>query len=200
MKKFFVFVVLFLSVFLATDSLAQKFEYQQMVHLMFAYNYGNTLQYKGQGWGETIASILYQETHGGHSRYVENGIIVGDMDHRGKPKSLGLMQVQLPSARDVERWFPDVFFQKFGEDSPTEEELIIALLSDYRFNIVVGSHYFMKMLELKGSWREAILAYNRGAGNDGADPNDYVKKVLKWRKEIVLPMVQDRMNYFWKSY
>lgn len=168
-----------------------ELEPDQYYTLQIAYKYGSQIHYKGDTWGETAAAIVWQETKGGWSKYKRNGVIVGDLDQHGVPKSLGRMQVQIPAARDVERWYPIIFQAKFGEYSPTDEELIIALLTDVDFNIQTGVAYFRKMLELKnGNWSEAILAYNRGSGNDGRDINNYIPMVKKWRKEIVQPFLK----------
>lgn len=181
-------ILLVMLVFISIPTFAME-DYQKKV-LTYAYKYGNRIQYLNQGWGETVTSIVYQESKGGKSIYLRNGVVVGDRNSKGKYKSLGVMQVQLPAARDVQRWYPIVFKSKFGNYNPTDEELIYALLSDYRFNISVGSWYFIKMLELTGNWRQAILAYNTGLNNNGNDPNDYVNKVLRWRKTIV-PQVRN---------
>lgn len=156
----------------------------QIKVMMYAHSYGDTLLYKNQGFGDTIASIVFQETKAGYHKYVKSGVIVGDKNKFGKPKSLGVMQVQLPAARDVERWFPSIIKSHFNNRIPTDEELIIELLTDYKFNIRVGSWYYVKMLQLSKNWRKSILAYNRGLHNDGKDPNDYVRKVLHWRSQL----------------
>jgi len=158
--------------------------------LKAAYKYGSQIKIHGQTYGETVASIAYQESKAGSKCYQRNGVIVGDRSKRGHYKSLGPMQVQIPAARDVERWYPSIFHGYFGQYSPTDEELIVALLINIDFNIQVGAAYFKKMLKRKGSWSKAILAYNRGVGNDGTDPNDYVRKVKLWRIKIILPFLK----------
>lgn len=151
-----------------------------------AYKHGNRVQWRGDRFGETFAGILYQESHANRKKFQKNGVVVGDRDRQGRPKSLGPVQMQLPTARDIERWDSILFKLKFGPYSPTDEELIIALLTDIEFNIQCGASYFGYLLDVKQNYKAAILAYNRGPGGKG-DPNDYVRKVLKWRKEIVLP-------------
>jgi len=184
-------VIISLIVFclVAINGYAVQVDHTQTKVLRYALNYGNSINYLGQGWGETIASIVFQETKAGYHKYQKYGVIVGDRNSTNGNKSLGVMQVQLPAARDVQRWYPHVFIEKFGRTNPSDIELIYCLLSDYKFNVRVGSWYFIKMLELSdNNWRKAILAYNRGANSNGVDVNDYVEKVLHWRKEIVLKM------------
>jgi len=159
--------------------------------LKTAYKYGTQIEWRGQTYGETLASIVFQETKAGAKIYQRNGIIVGDRSKTGHYKSLGPMQVQIPAARDVERWYPIIFKTYFGKYSPTNEELIVALLTYIDFNIRVGAAYFEKMLEMKKSWSQAILAYNRGPYNNGFDPNNYVAKVKNWRLKIILPFLKN---------
>lgn len=192
MKKVLLFVTICVFAF-SIPALAKpiKLEMVQYASLSLAYKYGQQIIYKGERWGETAASICWQESKGSFSKYTTNGVVLGDMNSKGKPKSLGGMQVQGPAARDVEKWYPIIFKLKFGPYTPTDEELIIALLTDLDFNIQVGVAYFRKMLELKnGNWSEAILAYNRGSANDGQDPNDYVRKVKHWRKTVIRPFLR----------
>jgi hypothetical protein len=165
----------------------------QEMCIRLAYKYGQRIEYRGQRYGETVASILLQESHANRKVFQKNGVVIGDKDKRGYPKSLGPMQMQLPTARDLERWMPHVFENKFGPFSPTDEELIIALLTDIDFNIQMGAAYFEYLLNKKGSWSKAILAYNRGPGGTG-DPENYMAKVKQWRLDIVLPFLRKMEN------
>ena len=174
-----------------TQAQATTLDSTQSHIIKLAYKYGSQIHYRGQTYGETVASIVYQESKAGAKRYQRRGVIVGDRSKKGHYKSLGPMQVQVPAARDVERWYPEIFKGYFGQFSPTNEELIVALLTDMDFNVQVGTAYFRKMLTVRGSWSKAILAYNRGAGNDGTDPNDYVRKVKMWRVKIILPFLNN---------
>lgn len=186
MIKKFLFICVLLC--FSTSASAIDLTLSQKIVLKMAYKIGNKYRVKNDTWGETAAAIIFQESHANSNKFKINGIIIGDKNRRGKPKSLGPGQVQLPAARDVEKWFPEIFKKKFGNFSPTEEELIIALLTDIEFNIEVSVAYFVKMVELADSWEKAILAYNRGLNNNGKDPNDYVEKVKKWRSQIVIPL------------
>lgn len=166
----------------------------QKVNLLLAYEYGNTIRYENEPMGLTIASIVYQETKGGYHKYTTDGVIIGDS--KSKIKSLGLMQVQLPAAKDVKRWYPEVFVSKFGNQSPTDNQIKIELLTDNVFNISVGTHYFLKMLELSdGNWNNAILAYNAGIKHEGRDRNKYVPKVLHWRNTVVKDIIDDQFTH-----
>jgi len=183
---------LILVILLLCSTHAYALDSTQTHILNLAIKYGSQIHHNNQTYGETIASIVYQESKAGHKRYQRNGLIVGDRSKRGSYKSLGPMQVQLPSSRDVERWYPEIFKGYFGLYSPTDEELIVALLTNVDFNIQVGTAYFKKMLEIRKYWSQAILAYNRGANNDGQDPNQYVKKVKHWRKTIIIPFIENK--------
>ena len=190
MKKLYVLICLLM---FSTSVYAVDLTESQQRILQLAYQHGENIHYKNQTYGETIASIVYQETKAGAKQYQHNGLIVGDKSKKGHYKSLGVMQVQLPAARDVFRWYPEIMISYFGQPyDPTDEELIVALLTDINFNILIGSAYFHKMLELKHSWSKAILAYNRGPYNNGVDPNQYVKKVKHWRKKIILPLIEKK--------
>ena len=167
-----------------TSPAEAKFSDNQIAVMKMAYKHGNRIQWRGEGWGRTFAAVIWQESKGNWKRYQVNGVVVGDMDRHGNPKSLGPSQMQLLTARDIERWYPILFKLKFGPYSPTDEELIIALLIDIEFNIQCGAAYFDYLLHLKNDWRKAVLAYNRGPGGIG-DPNDYVSKVTSWRKTII---------------
>lgn len=127
------------------------------------------------GWGETISSILYQESKAGASIYRNYGVVVGDRGTSGGYKSLGVMQIQLETARDIIRWFPHL-----ADKNISDIELSYKLLADDKFSIRLGTWYFIKLYEIKGSWREAILAYNIGPSGT-VDINNYVDKVLHWR-------------------
>lgn len=183
--RYVMLCVIGLSLLNVDDTLGCELENYQKEILQFAYDYGNAINYLNQGWGETIASIVYQESKAGYKLYERHGVIVGDRDSRGRYKSLGVMQVQLPAARDTLRWFPSISKEHFGDYPPTDEELIYKLLSNYKFNIQIGSLYFIKMLQLTNQWRAAILAYNAGLNNKGRDTNDYVRKVLNWRNTVL---------------
>lgn len=162
----------------------------QKLCIELAYKHGNRVTWKGEKFGETVASILFQESKANFKKYQSNGVVVGDGLLNGRPKSLGPMQVQLATARDLERWYPVLFKLKFGPYSPTDEELIIALLTDIEFNIQCGAAYFQYLLNLKQDYNKAILAYNRGPAGKG-DPNDYVNKVKRWRKSVVVPYLRE---------
>jgi len=165
-------------------------EQQQLECIEMAYNEGNKIELYGTVWGETVASIAYQESWCNSSRWQTNGLVVGDLNKKGKPRSLGIMQVRLSTAKYVNRKYPHIFKEKYGNRKPKDEELIVDLLIDNRFNIKVGVHYYMSMLKLKnGKWSDSILAYNRGPNGKG-DPNDYVRRVKKWRKEVILKVIR----------
>ena len=184
-------VAILVMIFTATITYASNLSETQKENLALAYHYGQQIEFRGQNFGETVAAILFQESKAGSEIYQINGIIVGDRKSKYNYKSLGPMQVQIPAVRDVGRWYPHIFEKYFETNIPTNEELLVLLLTDSEFNIEVGAAYFQKMLELTGSWSRAILAYNRGANNNGNDPNDYVRKVKHWRLTVILPFIKN---------
>jgi len=166
-------------------------EEEQVKCIQMVYDISNKIEIYGDTWGETIASIAYQESWCNGSHWRRHGVVVGDINSKGVPRSLGIMQVQVPTAKWVNKKFPYIFKKKYGDRMPLDEELIIDLLIDNKFNIEVGSHYFISMLSYrKGNWEKAILSYNRGMGRNPKDINNYVYMVKKWRKTIILPFLK----------
>ena len=166
--------------------------------IQMVYDIGNTIDLYGDTWGETIASIAYQESWCNSSRWKTHGVVIGDLNSKGVPRSLGIMQVQVPTARWVGKKHPQLFKDMYGERRPTDEELAIDLLIDNKFNITIGSHFFGLMLSYRdGDWDKAILSYNRGMGNKLTDINNYVYLVKKWRRTRIIPFIKN--NYIIKK-
>jgi hypothetical protein len=163
---------------LPCNSLALEDSQRELI--VYAHSYASEY-----GWGETVASILYQESKAGFSGYRKYGVVVGDRSKSGGYKSLGVMQIQLETAKDILRWFPHLCPEPISDT-----ELSYRLLADDKFSIRLGTWYFIKLYEVKGSWREAILAYNIGPSGT-LDINDYVSKVLKWRKWLLKEVIND---------
>jgi hypothetical protein len=173
---------------ISVPCVSAELEPQQEACIEMAYEEGSKIELYGDTWGQTAASIGYQESWCNSSTWQRNGVVVGDINSKGKPRSLGPMQVQVPTARFVGKNFPHIFKEKYGDRTPTDEELAVDLLIDTRFCIKVGVHYFAWLLEYRnGDWEFAILSYNRGHGRNLDDINDYVRKVRKWRKKVVIP-------------
>lgn len=171
----------------------KKLEPQQEECIEMAYEEGSKIELYGDTWGETAASIAYQESHCGASVWQTEGYVVGDLNSKGRPRSLGDFQVQVPTARHVGKMFPYIFEEKYGDRVPSDEELTVDLLIDRRFNTRIGVHYFAWLLEYrKGNWDKAVLSYNRGTGSNLNDVNDYVRKVKKWRRTIVIPYLKSK--------
>lgn len=166
-----------------------KLERGQVNAIDIAYRHGGEIHFRGDTWGETAASIVYQESHANRKKFQTNGVIVGDKNSKGRPRSLGPAQVQVDTAFFVMEKYPHVRIEKYGKHKPTREEVTIDLLVDIEFNIHVGVHYFEWLLHRKQNVKKAILAYNRGPGGKG-DPNNYVEKVLKWRTKVVRPFLK----------
>lgn len=185
MKKLILTVCVLLCFTQGALAAKRELHKKQIESFAIAQEIGDNIWAFNQTWPRTIMAIMYQESHANHPRFYTNGVVVGDKDNHGRPKSLGPMQVQVPTARDVFRWYPKVKEAKFGSYEPTDEEIAIALLTDIRFNILVGGNYFKHMLEYNnGDVDAAILAYNRGPAGVG-DLNDYVRKVRLWMTTVV---------------
>lgn len=177
-----------------------QLEQSQVQCLRTAYEEGEKIELYGDTWGQTIASIAYQESHCNGSTWQTSGIVIGDLNHRGKPRSLGVMQIQLPTSREVGKRFPHIFKDRYGDRQPTDEELTIDLLIDTSFNIKIGVHYYAYLLEYRGGdWEKTILSYNRGIGHNISDINDYVKKVKHWRKNVIFPFLKGNYQIIEKN-
>ena len=166
-------------------------EQRQAECIQMVYEIGSQVEAFGDTWGETVASIAYQESWCNSSRWQTNGVVVGDLNSKGTPRSLGIMQVQIPTAREVGKKFPHIFKDRYGERRPSDEEIAIDLLIDNKFNATVGIHYYVNMLNYrKGDWDFAILSYNRGTGKVLDDINNYVYMVKKWRTTVIIPFIK----------
>lgn len=172
---------------------AKTLEPQQQECIEMAFEEGSKIEMYGDTWGETAASIAYQESHCDRSKFQTEGFVVGDLNSKGRPRSLGSFQVQVPTARHIGEVFPHLFEEKYGDRNPSDEELAVDLLIDKRFNTKLGVHYFAWLFEYrKGNWDKAILSYNRGTGSNLEDVNDYVRKVRKWRKTVIIPYLKSK--------
>lgn len=132
-----------------------------------------------------MQSIAWQETRSGRGERGKYGIVGDRTTSKGKirplgEKSYGVCQVRLSSAKDVLRKFPDLGSFK------TDEELLVALMTDDRFNIRIATYHFKLQLNMfsmyTDSWRRAVLAYNVGCGRVKKsgfkfDPNKYLDSI-----------------------
>ena len=169
-------------------------EKRQVECIQTAYRLGKKIELYGDTWGYTAAAIAYQESHCNSSKWHTNGVIVGDKDRYGRPKSLGIMQVQVPTAREINKHYPFLFENQYGDKTPTDDEIAVDLLIYPEFNIIMGVHYIAHLLQYRGGdWEFAILSYNRGTGHNLTDVNDYVRKVKHWIKTVIRPVI--RGNY-----
>jgi len=148
------------------------------------------------GYPETIQAICLQETLAGRLYKI------GDRSKAFGKKSYGIMQVKIAAAKDVIRWYPTIKNEYAFLDSKrfSDEELLIKLVTNDRFNIRVGSLFFKKLIKtFKGQpqyWSRSVLAYNRGIRGKG-DPNNYVRKVKKHVKEVRLSNMRYANNRLW---
>lgn len=191
MTVFMAVVFLVLNVNQGNANKIIELEKEQAECLTMVYEIGNSIRAYGDTWGQTIASIAYQESWCNGKKWQTHGVVVGDMNSKGMPRSLGIMQVQVPTARWVNSKYPELFRNQYGYITPSDEEIAIDLLIDNKFNILIGSHFYKLMLSYRhGNMNKAILSYNRGMGKNLTDVNDYVRKVKHWRKTIIIPFIK----------
>ena len=98
-KKYIVVLLCILCV-MVTPCMAKSNDFIQLEQgqtqsLDIAYKYGNEIEFRGDTWGETSAAIIYQESHANRTVFQTNGIVVGDLNRKGHPRSLGPAQVQV---------------------------------------------------------------------------------------------------------
>lgn len=155
----FTFAVLVISSVNAEAVQEMRFTKEQQYWLDLAYVEGSKI-----GWPETIQAILLQESTAG-----VNGP-VGDIGNGFGKRSYCPMQVTIRAARDVLRSHPEL------DVYPTDEELLVALLSNDLFCMRMGALYFALMLDRTRNWSQAVLAYNRGASGARSweDPVQYL--------------------------
>lgn len=128
--------------------------YQQRI-LDLAYEIGAM-----SGYPETIQAIVMQETLAGAWG---NGI--GDVDDPNGEPSFGLMQIKVPTARDVLRRHPELSLRYFNNLEPRVRASAIQdrLLNDHYFNILVGTvHFEFLITQPNYNWDKALVAYNMG--------------------------------------
>jgi Transglycosylase SLT domain len=126
------------------------------------------------GHPDTLVAIAYHETRGGLYKFTPHGV-VGDSFARFGRRSYGVMQIKIGTAREVLQRYPEL------GTFPTDEHLLVALLTDHVFNIRVAARYFQMQLERFRHWRTALIAYSAGPDNAkiGRDPQDYVEKIAQ---------------------
>ncbi len=132
------------------------------------------------GYPETMVAIAYQETRGGRYKFSPQGV-VGDRFARFGNRSYGVMQVKIPAAREVLRRHPAI------GTFPTDEHLLVALLTDHVFNIRVATLYFQMQLEHFRHWRTALVAYSAGPHNAkrGRDPQNYADRIVQTIAQVL---------------
>jgi len=114
-----------------------------------------------------LQGIIWQESRaGGYPGYEVAG------DEFGLPvgkRYYGVAQIKVAAARDVFKRFPKDF-PEVNWKRTTDEEIIVLLITDKKFNIRVASKYLWMLghnerKKYKRPTNFAITAYNRGIGN-----------------------------------
>lgn len=112
------------------------------------------------GYPETIQSIAMQETLAGGF-----GDGIGDKVLPPFKRSYGVMQVKIATAQWVLRHYPDLREKWFdGKKNITKEQFREVLIKNDHANIEIGAKNFALMVKYTNSWKEAVVAYNRGLG------------------------------------
>jgi len=124
-------------------------------------------------FAETLQAVLLQETIAGQ---------LGRIGHMTAPvgkRSYGVMQVKVSAARDVLRKHTEM--GRFHSD----EELIVALMTDDEFNIRVASKFLKHLQENTKSVAASLVAYNIGlrASRKIVKPNQF-KYVVRTQRNL----------------
>ena len=131
----------------------------------------------GHEHAEVLQAVLLQETIAGQLGRI------GHMTARVGKRSYGVMQVKVSAARDVLK--KHKHFGRFRSD----EELIVALMTDDEFNMRIASKFLLFLGKKTDSVEAALVAYNIGlrASRKIADPNNfkYVVRTQRNLKEVV---------------
>ena len=121
---------------------------EQAQLLQTAYDIG--LADGGPKQAELLQAVLLQETIAGQ---------LGRIGHMTAPvgkRSYGVMQVKVSAARDVLR-----HNRSLGR-FPSDEQLIVALMTEDAFNIRIASKFLMHLKQKTASTDAALVAYNIG--------------------------------------
>lgn len=126
------------------------------------------------GHPETLVAIAFLETRGGSYQATPHGV-VGDGFARFGRRAYGVMQIRIQTAREVLKRNPELGI------FPTDEHLLVALLTDSVFNIRVAALYFQMQIKRFGHWRSALVAYGAGPQNAkiGRDPLNYADQIAE---------------------
>ena len=160
------------------NPLAKSWLTEEQVNLLkLAYDIGS--QDGGEQHASLLQSTLLQETIAGQ---------LGRVGHRTAPvgkRSYGVMQVKVSAASDVLDDHPQLGLP------PTEEELIVRLMTDDEFNIRVASKYLLYLRDKTSSEAAALVAYNMGLrGSKRFEVHEevqYVKNINRYFETIVVP-------------
>lgn len=127
----------------------------------------------GREHAELLQAVLMQETIAGQLGRI------GHMTARVGKRSYGVMQVKVSAARDVLRKHKE--FGRFRSD----EELIVALMTDDAFNIQIASKFLLHLREKTKSAEAALVAYNIGlrASRKISKPDSF-KYVVRTKRNL----------------
>lgn len=127
----------------------------------------------GHEHAEILQAVLLQETIAGQLGRI------GHMTARVGKRSYGVMQVKVSAARDVLK--KHKHFGRFRSD----EELIVALMTDDEFNMRIASKFLIFLGQKTDSVEAALVAYNIGlrASRKINDP-EYFKYVVRTKRNL----------------
>jgi hypothetical protein len=158
----------------AVQPLPENLTPKQHQLLNMAYEIGKETGFKDPA---IVQAVLLQETMAG-------GLKSYRVANPGKDAYFGPMQVKLAAARDVLKFWPELYV-KYGFHTKEDDEVKANLILNERFNIDVGSRYLMILKKQYGfSGRELLNAYNRGPGGV-RDVNDTYHYAVGAERKLV---------------
>ncbi len=144
-------------------------EQAQLLKTAYSIGYENG----GHEHAELLQAVLLQETIAGQLGRI------GHMTARVGKRSYGVMQVKVTAARDVLKKHKD--FGRFRSD----EELIVALMTDDDFNMRIASKFLLYLGEKTSSVEASLVAYNIGLrGSRKISEPDEFKYVVRTKNNL----------------
>lgn len=178
---------------------SRDFYIEQVINLTLAKKHGKQVKWRGDNFSQTMQAICWRESHAGARYFQTAGFVVGDK--KGKYKSLGPWQIQIPTARFIGHLKPNLFNEKFGDGEPPDKKIVFYLLTDLDWSARMACAHFEYLLNYFGDYKTAILAYNKGIGgakkflsSHKVGDSEYVRSVIKYRKSVIREFNRDNIK------